>query len=161
MNFNGYDQLIDIIDICQCFKKKISLFFTINVDPFSISKKPIKFKGRSNYGGYKIIDSIDEHHRRLIHWFYRNIDAPTINDWESYKYLFNFNEIPSHIIQLYNKENEPLNEFILIHYITHNYIHYTYENKQNNISTTVTIPIGIATLVPEKFLFNLKLYSNQ
>lgn len=149
---------INFINYCT---RKITSIFTVIVDPLDISNEPIKFKGRNEYGGYKVIRSVDEHRRRIIHWFYRTVEVPTLDDWENCLDLFNLIEIPSHVIQLYDHNKEPLNKFILIHNITNEFIHYTYENREKNESMTVTVPIGIASLVPERFLFNLSLYSNQ
>lgn len=152
------DYLVELNDYWNCFKKRITSFFTIKIDPFNISKDPIKFNSCIEYGGYSIIGSTNEINRRIVHWFYRNITAPTFNDWIECLYLFNLQDIPIHIIQLYNHDKEPLNKFILIHIITNDFIHYTFEDREENKSTTVTVPMGIASLVPERFLFNLKLY---
>lgn len=157
--YDTIDCLVEFNDAWQNTKKRISSFFTINIDPFRISNDPIKFKGHNEYGGYKIIGSLDEFHRRIVHWFYRNNDTPTLNDWLDCTYIFNLREIPIHILQLYDENKDPLSKFILIHAITSQHIHYTFENREDNESTTVTVPIGVASLVPERFLFNLKLYS--
>lgn len=159
MDYNTIDYLVEVNDVWQNTRKKISSFFTISIDPLKISNDPIKFKGRNEFGGFKVIGSLDEVHRRIVHWFYRNNDAPSFNDWVDCTYLFNLKEIPVHILQLYDINKDPLNKFILVHTITNDYIHYTYENREDNVSTTVTVPVGIASLVPERFLFNLKAYS--
>lgn len=153
--FDEIDCLAEINDALINCKKRIESIFTVSIDPFGISDEPIKFKGRNEYGGFKIIGSLDEYHRRIVHWFYRNNDVPTINDWKNCLFLFNLKEVPIHIMQLYDKNKDPLNKFILIHTITNDFINYTYENREENKSTTVTIPLGITTLVPEKFLLNL------
>lgn len=153
------DCIVDIHDLWKLFKRKVASLFTIKTDILKVSKDPIKFRGCRDFGGYMIVGATNEHNRRIVHWFYRNIHAPTLDDWLDCLSLFNLSEIPLHILQLYNHEKEPLNKFILIHSITRGYIHYTYENKEDNKSTTVIIPLGTATLVPEKFLFNLKLHS--
>lgn len=161
-NFDEIDCLVELNDIWNNFKKRISSFFTINIDPFRLSNDPIQFRGRNEFGGYKIIGSLDERHRRIVHWFYRNTEIPSLEDWKQCIYLFNLKEIPIHVIQLYDKNKEPLGKFILIHTITKDFIHYTYENKEDNESITITVPIGTATLVPERFLFNLNMvYSNR
>jgi len=158
-NFDSIDCLIEFNDILQYTKKKITSFFTINIDPFKISNDPIKFKGHNEFGGFKIIGSLDEFHRRIVHWFYRNNDTPMINDWLDCIHIFNLSKIPLHTLQLYDENEDPLNKFILIHEITNNCIHYTYENREENVSITVTVPIGMAALIPERYLFNLRLYS--
>ncbi len=153
--------LYDYIDMSSNLIKKVSCIFTVHIDPFRISNEPIKFKGSNEYGGYHVVGSLDEKYRRMVHWFYRNVEIPSLNDWKEFMELFNINEIPSHTIQLYTIDREPLEKFILIHAVTDKYIHYTYENKEDNTSITVTVPIGTASLIPEKLLFNLKLFSRQ
>lgn len=159
--FDYIDCLVEFNDIWQYIKKKVSSIFTIKIDPFKISKCQIKFKGNNEYGGYKIIGSLDEHHRRIVHWFYRNYDVPTLNDWNDCIHIFKMYEIPIHILQLYDEHKNPLQQFIYVHAITNKFIQYTYENREDNETTTVTVPIGITSLVPERFLFNMKLYSSQ
>jgi hypothetical protein len=156
---NTVDCIIDINDTWMSTKKVFSIFFTINIDPFKFSNKPIRFKGFNEYGGFNVIGSLDEKHRRIVHWFYRNIDTPSINDWNECIDRFNIPIVPIHILQLYDKNKDPLNKFILIHAITNEFIHYTYENREDDVSITVTVPIGIASLIPERYLFNLNMYS--
>jgi len=59
---------------------------------------------------------------------------------------------------LYDKDKNQLNKFIIIHIITDEYINYTYEDNDNKESTTVTIPIGFASLIPDKLLFNMRFH---
>lgn len=152
------DYIIEVNDVWKLLKQKFTALFTVNIDPLNISETPIKFNGSNDFGGYTIISSSNERNRRIVHWFYRNIKAPTLDDWEECIYLFDLQEVPMHILQLYNHDKEPLNKFIIIHDITNEYIRYTYENKDNNESNIVTVPLGLASLVPERFLFNLKMY---
>lgn len=158
---SAVDYLVGINDIWKYIKQKISFVFTIKVDPLGISKDAIKFRGINNFGGYTVTESIDEHNRRIVHWFYRNIEAPTLVDWDQCTYLFGLKDIPTHVLRLYNHEGEPLDKYILIHNITRDYIKYTYENKEDEESITVTVPLGTASLVPERFLFNLKLFNKR
>lgn len=154
------DYCINLLDAFTYCSYKISILASIYIDPINISKDPIKFIGSREYGGYNVISSFNERTRRIIHWFYRNITAPTIIDWEQYIKQFNLKEIPTHVLQLYDLNKEPLEKFIVIHNITKNFIHYTYEDRTMNCSTnkTVIVPMGIASLVPERLLFNLNMY---
>lgn len=154
------DCLVELNDAWTCTKKRFASFFTIRIDPFKISRDLIKFKGCRDFGGYAIIGSIDEYHRRIVHWFYRSVEAPTLDDWLECLYIFDLKSVPIHILQLYSHNNDPLNKFIIIHNITNEFIHYTFEDRDENKNTTVTVPLGVASLVPERFLFNLKLYCN-
>lgn len=155
------DCLVELNDAWVCTKKRFTSLFTIKIDPFKISKDPIQFNGCRDYGGYSIIGATDETSRRIVHWFYRNVKAPTLNDWLDCLFLFDLQDIPIHILQLYNHDKDPLNKFILIHSVTRDFIHYTFEDRDENKSITVTVPMGVASLVPERFLFNLNLYCNK
>lgn len=153
------DFVIILNDIYMHIKNKITSFFTITIDPLQVSKDPIKCKNCKDFGGFSVIISSNEKHRRIVHWFYRNTEVPTLNDWIYIIYLFNLRDIPCHILQLYDFDKQPLNKFILVHAITSDYINYTYEDRDNNVSDTVTVPLGTSSLLPEYFLYNLKLYS--
>jgi uncharacterized membrane protein len=162
------DEECDCIDCFLMFqdqwiflKRRTSILFTVSIDPFNVSNRCIKFGGKNKYGGYKVISSINKYHRRIVHWFYRNIKAPTLKEWKEMLRIFNLIDIPSHSLQLYNKNMKQLNEFIIVHRINNNYIKYTYNNKETKETTTVAVPIGIATLVPEMFMYNLNIYSKR
>lgn len=162
------DEECDCIDCFLIFqdqftflKRKTSIMFTVLIDPFNISNRSIKLNGKNKYGGYKITSSIDKYHRRIVHWFYRNIKAPTLKEWKEMLLFFNLKDIPTHTLQFHNKEMKPLKEFIIIHKINNNYIKYTYNNEDTKEVVTVAIPLGIATLVPEMFMYNLNMYSKR
>lgn len=162
MNMKIKMMLLDIfIYINECYMyviKQISSFFTVTVDPFKISTMPINFMGKKIPGSYMIISSVNEYNRRVVHWFYRNNKYPNLKDWNNCLLLFGLKSIPRHVLQLYNYNNEPMNKFITVHSVTCDDIQYTYTSMDDNIIKTVTVPIGIASLIPEQFMFNLNLY---
>ena len=137
---------------------RISKLFTVNIDPFKYADETINFHGSKEYGSYSIVLSNNEKNRRIVHWFYRTFSAPTLTDWNYCLRLFNLETVPEHTLQLYDQNYFITNKFIHIHKISDKHITYTYENKDTNIKNTVSVPLGYASLVPEKFLFNLKLY---
>lgn len=154
--FEAIDCLVGINNAIKTVNRKISAILTIYMDPFNISKSMITFKGRN-----KVICSMDEFHRRIIHWFYRNYDAPNLKDWLKCLSIFNLKEVPIHVLQLYNSDLTPSYKFIIIHSVEDGYVTYTLEDRDENSSVTVRIPLGIAALVPERFLFNMKIYSKR
>jgi hypothetical protein len=155
------DCFIDIFDTFNSVYEKISIIFTVNTDIINISKDPIIFKGNNLYKSYNIIKAPTERERRIVHWFYRNIDIPTYLDWVYVMNLFDLNEIPSHTIQLYDYGDNPLDIFITIHHIDQYNITYSLDDKIKNIKKMICIPLGIAALVPEKFITNLNWYYNR
>jgi uncharacterized protein (DUF3820 family) len=145
-------------DIVQETKNKISRFFTVTIDPFRKSDKMIKFKSRNEYLGFRIINGTFKQ-KKIITWYYRNTDVPTYWSWKKYITRFKYIDVPQHILQLYDKEGFPVNKFFVIHKIMPEIVKYSYIDTDIGKLVTVEVPLGIASLVPERFMFNMEMYS--
>lgn len=153
------DILIIFNEFWMIFKMYIAYIFTIKYDPINYSNRLIVFKNSKEFSGYKIIESDTEYSRRFIHWFYRTIEAPTINDWNKCIDIFNIDIIPPHVLQLYDKNNRPLDKYIVIKKIENTGIQYIFKTG-NDPDNYINLPLGFASLVPDRFVFNFRLFTN-
>lgn len=155
------DYLILISDCWKYMISYISKWFTIDSDIFNISNGIISFRDKKKYNGYVISKSTNERNRRIVHWFYRNNEIPTLHDWNVCVKSFGLKEIPKHTLQLYNNCNNKTNDYIHVNKITNTFIYYEYVNKEGNITyhTNITVPLGFASLVPDKFIYNISIFN--
>jgi hypothetical protein len=137
--------LILLCDAKIYIKSRISVLFTVITDVSNKSKKIIKFKGKSEYYGFKVVMSTSEKNRKAVAWFYRTYDSPNIFDWLEFTEIFNLKEIPAHTIQFYNINKEPCH-LLTINSISNNKLCMTMGN------VTVVIDITSGTLLPYRYL---------
>lgn len=67
----------------------ISSIFTVTWDPFGISRNLIQ-SGRSRF---VVVAADSEYERRVAAWFYRNYEAPEMEDWEECAKWFKLEDI--------------------------------------------------------------------
>ena len=156
---NYIDILIVISNYWMTVKMLFSYMVTIKFDPFHISNRMINFRNSKEYQGYKISESDTEYNRRIVHWFYRTVDAPCINDWDICIKLFGLEKVPPHVLQLCDKCGTVLEKYIIVRSISKDGINYSFKNDEVE-DKCLKLPLGFASLVPERFIFNLNLFNN-
>jgi hypothetical protein len=150
--------LIFISDIYTYLTNVITSFFTVIIDPFDYSNTLIKFQGRNIYYGFKVIESTDEFNKRAVSWFYRNVEVPSLTDWNNLIIYFKLEYVPMHVLQVYDINKNPLNKFIIIHSINKNNIIYSLKEEPFALKT-ITLPTVVSNLLPEKYILNMHLKS--
>lgn len=144
------DFLIIVEDIKTFIRSRISILFTVTTDISKKSKKIIKFKGKSEYYGFKVIMSTSEKNRKAIAWFYRTYESPNLLDWKEFMELFNLELVPEHSLQFIDKEKKEIDKIITINSITNSSISVTIGNE------TMESAISCGTLLPYRYLLEFK-----
>lgn len=142
-------------------RNNISRILTISIDPFSYSSQIIPFKCRNEFKGYKIINTGSYKLHKIISWYYRNVDIPSYYTWTEHVHKYGMSEVPQHTLHIYDKSNKPTNFYFVVHKITSEHIRYSFIDLDKEMITTVDVPLGIASLIPERFMFNMKMYSSK
>jgi hypothetical protein len=142
-------------------RNNISRLMTVSIDPFSYSNQIIPFKCRNEFKGYKIVNTGSFKIHKMIAWYYRNVDVPSYFSWQKHISKYGLTEVPQHTLRMYDKQNNPTNYYFIVNKITNEYIRYSYLDIDNKILSTVEVPLGIGSLVPERFMFNMKMYTNK
>lgn len=143
-----YNILIQFYSVQHVFNSMLDLIFIML---FNRHKNTIVTFNRDKlYNGFIVKKANNEYSRRAITWFYRNNKIPTLKDWEMFLFIFRFNKVPTHVLQLYDKNNIPIpDKHIIIYNINNEYIEYSFDGKH------ILYPITFCSLLPEYYVYNI------